>query len=635
MLKVNPVVSKFEEEQPQPARKNVNRGRRVLSSDEEEFDPEKGYSSSEEFQTLGRLKKKKSLKSRSSGNFKITSKVILLGGEIGTCKTSAVYACAESAGYEVFEINPGMKRSGRDMLNLVGEMSQSHLVASRGWNSKSDILVPTEPNTKQSNTKQSLILIEEADILFEEDRNFWGSIVTLVEKSKRPVVITCNDFSRIPTWEVNLQAALHFSKPSIEELALYSNLVCLLEGYFANPSEIYQLCCLNNGDVRKTLQCLQFWSKSLVNTEPLSEVPSLESKKRDFENENVPLKRQKIDTSHFVSTPTSTPSNVFEFQQCDLSLYQMFGMTNNYEAFDDNCWSELIGQCEKISKFGKRQYWLSQNVIKLEIDSLLEHARSDDISTESQPLTDQEENKSSGLINSAESISRSSGLANFEENLSQLHALESMWEYSENLSFGATYLGLNESRSLQVLEPDVYTPSKDDNQGNPIIYKAPSAWDHLTTDDEIRRCHEVLSRLRVLAKTKDKIELDQFSTDRILRHLVFETPDTNEYSTSRALNLIVPLDLALAPTIYTNIKNEGVPYLRGYMKVISKLEQTGPPRGRTRAKARSRYLHLLDIQEGDRLIEDHLDIQRSSLIPASSEHHRFMDKVATVMNQFH
>ncbi|KAK9759481.1 hypothetical protein K7432_017503, partial [Basidiobolus ranarum] len=42
MLKVNPVVSKFEEEQPQPARKNGNRGRRVLSSDEEEFDPEKG-----------------------------------------------------------------------------------------------------------------------------------------------------------------------------------------------------------------------------------------------------------------------------------------------------------------------------------------------------------------------------------------------------------------------------------------------------------------------------------------------------------------------------------------------------------------------------------------------------------------
>ncbi|KAI5893336.1 uncharacterized protein SCHCODRAFT_02501161 [Schizophyllum commune H4-8] len=62
--------------------------------------------------------------------------------------------------------------------------------------------------------RQSLILLEEVDILFKEDTNFWPSLVTFIKSSRRPVVLTCNDLSIVPLWayDIPLQHVLHFSR---------------------------------------------------------------------------------------------------------------------------------------------------------------------------------------------------------------------------------------------------------------------------------------------------------------------------------------------------------------------------------------------------------------------------------------
>jgi hypothetical protein len=55
---------------------------------------------------------------------------------------------------------------------------------------------PQSSSNKSAPTaRQSIILLEEVDILYAEDVNFWPTVVKLVKESMRPVVLTCNGTS--------------------------------------------------------------------------------------------------------------------------------------------------------------------------------------------------------------------------------------------------------------------------------------------------------------------------------------------------------------------------------------------------------------------------------------------------------
>jgi hypothetical protein len=147
---------------------------------------------------------------------------ILLSGPHGTGKTASVYACAEELGWDVFEVYPGIgRRNGTNIDNLVGEVGKNHLVNQN--HQSGDVLksflkhrsnpevtdtelssVPVySPRKKASPTvgsenitkdrmRQSLILLEEVDILFKEDTNFWATVTRIIKECKRPVICTCN-----------------------------------------------------------------------------------------------------------------------------------------------------------------------------------------------------------------------------------------------------------------------------------------------------------------------------------------------------------------------------------------------------------------------------------------------------------
>lgn len=232
---------------------------------------------------------------------------ILISGPSGCGKTAAVYAIAKQLGFEVFEINPGSRRSAKDISDRVGDMTQNHLVrlskdkdGSPGidYTSLVDSEVKSETGTQstmadffkgynrnksssssekpfraesevegKTSHRQSLLLFEEADILFEEDRQFWSCLLSLIDQSKRPVVITCNDERLLPLNDLKLHAILRFQRPPCDLAADYMLIVAALEGHLLNPDCLCRLYLSRGQDLRAAMMQLSFWCQVGVGSE--------------------------------------------------------------------------------------------------------------------------------------------------------------------------------------------------------------------------------------------------------------------------------------------------------------------------------------------------------------------------------
>ncbi|KAF9534323.1 hypothetical protein CPB83DRAFT_889319 [Crepidotus variabilis] len=244
---------------------------------------------------------------------------ILLAGPSGSGKTACVYACAEELGWDVFEVYPGIgKRNGASIDNLVGEVGKNHLVlqnrapasgagdilqsylkskgqqkGDEGGSAEPESLAQFSPRKKSSvmqgdsvtlgdndigvpAVRQSLILLEEVDILFKEDTNFWSTVTKIIQECKRPIICTCNDVSLVPTYDLPLQSTLMFEPPPKEVASYYLQALCSAEGFVLDREQVEVLYSaplahdprrpgfffqeLHVADIRRTINTLQFQS---------------------------------------------------------------------------------------------------------------------------------------------------------------------------------------------------------------------------------------------------------------------------------------------------------------------------------------------------------------------------------------
>ena len=257
--------------------------------------------------------------------------VVVLSGPHGCGKSATVYAVAKELDFEVFELHSGVRRSGKDIQDKVGDMTANHLVNHQ----RGDILAkakpavavvdndtdnerdnafqkdldsgrqgtmtsfftakPSKPKPKpkpkaqlvvkspaktrtipaaqamlptagasRKSQKQSLILIEEADILFDEDQNFWAQIIKLASQSKRPIVITCNDELHIPTQALPMAAVLRLTPPPVDLATDYMVAMTGREGHIIQRQAISDLYVSKNHDLRASITELNFWCQMSV-----------------------------------------------------------------------------------------------------------------------------------------------------------------------------------------------------------------------------------------------------------------------------------------------------------------------------------------------------------------------------------
>jgi DNA polymerase III delta prime subunit len=238
---------------------------------------------------------------------------VLLSGPSGCGKTAAVYAVARELGFEVFEINAGSRRSGKDILDRIGDMMENHLVqqvsnaVKEREKAKADGVPPavsTEPKdgrqgnmnaffkatgpiaSKKSKTvkfdekatlkselkpesvptqqKQSLILFEEVDVLFTEDKQFWTTVIALAAHSKRPIVLTCNEESLVDINSLPLHAILRFVPPSENVACDYLTAIAAREGHFLSQESVLDLYNSTGLDLRASITSLNFWCQMAI-----------------------------------------------------------------------------------------------------------------------------------------------------------------------------------------------------------------------------------------------------------------------------------------------------------------------------------------------------------------------------------
>lgn len=100
--------------------------------------------------------------------------LILLLGKVGTGKTSSVHAVAAELGWQVFEVYPGIgKRGARDIEGYVGEVAKNHTVWKANPFETARKRLEVDVQEEGRGVKQSLILFDEIDVLFKEDKDFW------------------------------------------------------------------------------------------------------------------------------------------------------------------------------------------------------------------------------------------------------------------------------------------------------------------------------------------------------------------------------------------------------------------------------------------------------------------------------
>eukprot|EP00727_Mastigamoeba_balamuthi_P014150 m51a1_g9358 hypothetical protein (1189) ;mRNA; r:148172-152463 len=196
-------------------------------------------------------------------------RLLVVAGPGAACKTSSVYACAESLGLEVLEMSASDRRSGREVLQSFGEAaSTKQLSASAASPAPAD----APPAKKRRRTKavpvaRRVFLFDDLDVNFEQDVGLYNAVISIAQDTCYPVIATCREVSReVSRVQDKAPGMIVRSRPAeVSRTSLYVQLCLVAEGkdVTAQADDLKLLSSLLRPEgIRAILNTLQFWTSA-------------------------------------------------------------------------------------------------------------------------------------------------------------------------------------------------------------------------------------------------------------------------------------------------------------------------------------------------------------------------------------
>ena len=109
-------------------------------------------------------------------------------------------------------------------------------------------------------TDGAVILVEDVDIFFEEDKGFWAALLTLIRTTKNPIIMTTNltDLDLVHLAKVS-HLTQTFARPNAQLLLKHARILCTTEHGAVIPIGLPSWLEHIKGDIRQTFLGLQLW----------------------------------------------------------------------------------------------------------------------------------------------------------------------------------------------------------------------------------------------------------------------------------------------------------------------------------------------------------------------------------------